>query len=726
VRIVGCIFVLGVASLCCGQALNDPINSHLSNLVANVLNYGAVLGRTTVDGAMTATSSTFGATGSSTSPATTSGTTSFNSEVVISAYAFSAAGGSFTAPGTPTQRATLAASSGNYPGFWFGDQTIATAGSYSANTGTLTSSVWDAFAIPLIPTSGNTISFVNAASAHADAASLTVSKPASTATGNTMILCVQSFGSNNTWGIGGWNQLTNLLSGTLFMACYARVASASEPSSYTIAYPAGNSIQTSAVIATYTNVAAVDTTLTSATAAFTTADVGKYLCVWQITPNLSALNSASCGPIGIVANSTTVYALTANLNSSALSSSLIAIAADSSAAFSSAVSALASGGTVYVPAGVFLLRAGTIAIPVATNVNFVGAGSSTPLFVAGASGTGTRYIPTNPTGSSLIVVGDANNDPAIQYNFSVVGGQSPNGSVTRVSDISLLGTGQGGDGIDYYQTHGVFERLNIQGFLGNGILLEGGPTGSGFVGYVTVRDNLIQGNGLTDVYVAGGGDSPCCITIGPSNELNRAGTYPLEIGNSSSAIEVMGNDIQWSGNCSIYITVAALGINIHNNWLETGGICDVATAGLQAPVVVANYFNSNVTIESNGNSGWVIQGNRAADPIPQSGTLSLSTIDATNIGAGFSTSFTGTSGTASCTFGDLSGNVTVSCYLNGYANTSTAQTWTFPLPLITTPSVGGTSCGTYSPSASSTVLTLPANAAMTAETCQVIVNGQTS
>ena len=87
---------------------------------------------------------------------------------------------------------------------------------------------------------------------------------------------------------------------------------------------------------------------------------------------------------------------------------------------------------------------------------------------------------------------------------------------------------------------------------------------------------------------------------------------------------------------------------------------------------------------------------------------------------------TGTSGTATCSQGMQGTQKYASCYLNGYAQTGTAQTYTFPTAYSTTPILmeSGGSCGTYNPSVSSTTLTLPANAGMTAETCNVAVLGQ--
>lgn len=63
---------------------------------------------------------------------------------------------------------------------------------------------------------------------------------------------------------------------------------------------------------------------------------------------------------------------------------------------------------------------------------------------------------------------------------------------------------------------------------------------------------------------------------------------------------------------------------------------------------------------------------------------------------------------------------------NGYAQTGTAQTFTFPTAFSATPVLleSGGSRGTYNPTATGTTLSLPANAFMTAETCKVGLFGQ--
>ncbi|MGB8412643.1 MAG: hypothetical protein WCE23_07445 [Candidatus Binatus sp.] len=97
------------------------------------------------------------------------------------------------------------------------------------------------------------------------------------------------------------------------------------------------------------------------------------------------------------------------------------------------------------------------------------------------------------------------------------------------------------------------------------------------------------------------------------------------------------------------------------------------------------------------------------------------------------TTLTGTAGTAVCSQ-SMQGTLKIAtCYLNAYQETGTAQTVCFNGSGCTANLAGVNfsaapnilaSCGTYGPTSSATVLTLPANAGMTAETCNITAIGQ--
>jgi hypothetical protein len=94
---------------------------------------------------------------------------------------------------------------------------------------------------------------------------------------------------------------------------------------------------------------------------------------------------------------------------------------------------------------------------------------------------------------------------------------------------------------------------------------------------------------------------------------------------------------------------------------------------------------------------------------------------------------TGTAGTAVCSQ-SMQGTLKIAtCYLNAYQETGTAQTVCFSGSGCTANLTGVNfsaapnilaSCGTYEPSSTASTLTLPANAAMVAETCNITAIGQ--
>jgi hypothetical protein len=92
----------------------------------------------------------------------------------------------------------------------------------------------------------------------------------------------------------------------------------------------------------------------------------------------------------------------------------------------------------------------------------------------------------------------------------------------------------------------------------------------------------------------------------------------------------------------------------------------------------------------------------------------------------FISNFTGTSGTAQCSMGLNGVQKMVTCALNGYAQTGSAGTFAFLTPFAQVPLMTyGTGCTSFPPpSPSTTTLTLPSNASMTAESCEILVIGQ--
>jgi hypothetical protein len=168
---------------------------------------------------------------------------------------------------------------------------------------------------------------------------------------------------------------------------------------------------------------------------------------------------------------------------------------------------------------------------------------------------------------------------------------------------------------------------------------------------------------------------------------------------------------------SNFVQALRLGGNTFLNW-PVGLSCSGTTSNI---FLEPSYFSS-VATDYSSCSGVQVQGDELQNPAGASSPVPITL-------ASFSpptTTLNGVAGTAICGEGLESYPKIAVCVLNGYQETGSAQTWSFPIAFSTPPvlSESGGSCGTYNPSATASQLTLPANAAMTAETCNVVAIGQ--
>jgi hypothetical protein len=683
----------------------------------SITSFGATSGRAVIDGTMTTTNATFTANGNSTSPATPAGTTTFNNEVVVSAYAINAA---FTPPGTPTSRGVVASSAGNHTGLWMGDQSVASAGAYGANTGTISSSPWAVAAIPLIPKAGQTITFTTSTTASSSGATTSLNVSFSATAGQTMLACVSGFNGTSFGGPSGWSFIVNAANTTQQLTCWAKQAGSSEPGSYIFS---GKGQFISVVILEYANVAAIDAAITSATANFTQADVGKIFCAQGFAAAVGANlpgGSMPCTTLNLVSNGTTVYSLVMNTQAGTISNGGLMLGTDNTAAFTSAATAVsnAGGGTLQIPAGIWFLNAGNLNFPWNVVMNIQGVG------VQGALSYGTPVV---PGGSFVIGLPDSSNDPIIGTTTGPGTGLGNNQIMDFMTGVTIRSTetgtgpcikvamefftlsksalvGCGGDGIQFTLNNLVYTGLgqvlqNQLNFLGGyGVDLPASTLPSNFI----IDGNDMNYNLIGGIAIAGQQQ----VRIS-NNQLQFFTADAINItGTTSTAIAIGPSN--WINSPITYSTASVPGADIFDNYFELAGL--IKFNGTIGPKVTGNFF--------------AVAGNQFAGGSTQTNI----TMDATNQGANFTTSFNGTSGTAACTYGIQGGQTRATCFLNGYANTGAAQTWTYPLANATSPFLteSGGSCGSFNPSTSATVLTLPANAGMTAETCQIVVIGQTN
>lgn len=145
----------------------------------------------------------------------------------------------------------------------------------------------------------------------------------------------------------------------------------------------------------------------------------------------------------------------------------------------------------------------------------------------------------------------------------------------------------------------------------------------------------------------------------------------------------------------------------------------------------ANILNLNATTLTVSPNGLLVNGLTAAFPLGQFQSARIWT-DGTNYyaaatgGPAIISSLPGTSGTALCSESITGVSKTTVCFLSAYANTGTPQTYSYPVAFSATPVLleSSGSCGAYNPTTTAGTLTLPANAAMTPETCNVVAIGQ--
>jgi hypothetical protein len=191
---------------------------------------------------------------------------------------------------------------------------------------------------------------------------------------------------------------------------------------------------------------------------------------------------------------------------------------------------------------------------------------------------------------------------------------------------------------------------------------------------------------------------------------------------SQNAVQIYANDgVTLEGSCSFH--------------------ADCQFGAFEAPQgsPAVGMYSSGIISSSSNQVRWSSTSSTPGSPDTGLARAGAGIIEATNGSTGVAsleaasflstpaaTSQGGTSGSVSCSQ-SMTGTLKIAtCYMNGYAETGAAQTYNYPAAFVTTPVLmeAGGSCRTYNPSTSASVLTLPANASMSAETCSIVIIGQ--
>ncbi len=238
---------------------------------------------------------------------TTNYGTSGSPEVALALFSWNNGSGSgwSSPPSTGTNILSVSPAANEFAAY-VNYQSLTSPRSVSAVTGTYAGSgnvKWNADTLALIPTTGSTITirtptYVQQASGAGTTA--TVNAPSGEAAGDFLLVCAA-------WSTASGNRLqapaggvatilTNTLSTSDAMTCYAKMAGSSEPSTYTVTQT--TTTQITAFMMAFANVLYPDELLTSPSATFGSGDVGKDICVATIPQ--------SCGTIGAVVSGTSL------------------------------------------------------------------------------------------------------------------------------------------------------------------------------------------------------------------------------------------------------------------------------------------------------------------------------------------------------------------------------------------------------------------------------------
>jgi hypothetical protein len=558
----------------------------------------------------------------STSPTAPSVTTTQANDVLLSVFA---PGQTFSAPTPPpTQRALIQTSSGNYNGIYGGDQIIASAGA----TGTVVASQtpsqpWVGLNIALKTTGTSTVVGTPTTGTGSGASSVTVAAVTGTTSGNVDIGCVTWYGSGVTMTTpAGWTLMFPAYFGTAavsYVACYYKVSTGSTGSTTwtcsTICYPAGFIFERTNINAASGN----PNLLSSASATFTSADVGKLICVAQATSNGTEL----CTTIATYVDAHDVTLTAPNGAAGSLTGLEFVYGTSDDAAITRALAA-SCGGTLLFPTGIYVSN-GMQQTPCLTQPTIIqgsGAGlvdytSPSVITSGGNPGTAIWVLETSGMGSnsSLFYIGSGINSlsgavayykfPFTMQNIALlagIGGNHDGGCAT--CDAIYLNAGA--DTLDH---------VVIEGWGQDGIGLDGG------IWRLKVDGGISHSNGRYGVYSTASWSGGALQQLGFYNfesSFNQLDGFNIS---SFGGLNLVNSIVQWnvqqtsSGHCEVNLVSSQFGsavpgqANFLGSWFEkdsgstAGAVCaSPAAAGAFMSQDVFNLGYTNPYVCASGAS----------------------------------------------------------------------------------------------------------------------------
>lgn len=539
-------------------------------------------GKTVFDGAFTAAGSTVAFTSAtSTAPSTPTVTTVAANDTQVSIFLTST--GWTTTPSVGTTRSNITFTSSSY-GLFISDQVKATAGTTTAVSGTLASNNnWQTGTIALIPSGGTTTFVASSVASSTSTNSLTLTKPTGTTTGDYMLMCMGYL--DDTTPVlkvpAGFNMISGGYQSQANLVCYGKIAGASEPSSYAFSYAPYQNAGAAASMLTYRNTSGPDaptTTLTSATAAFTSGAVGNLLCVAGISGS-GSFTGQQCGTILTFSSSTAVNVSFPVYRT--FSAKQFSFGTNDDTAFSTMLSSApcsTTGCTVQLGAKHYELTAPISLVP-NVPVNIVGVSPSVPntantlingnTAVNANNGTQLQFMTQTMTQAGLSVKGVVNTTSTAvndtMSHFALIGGAG------NAAD------GGGADGLDVLNWQGaVIDTVFVYNFAGYGAYVDA-LTASSFKDYsenILFKNVNLGFNGLGGFKLGSG--------LAVPNLENTQFNWGIIEGNNGPAVtlaganiqgfQMVGNTIQWNNlstpNPEILVTGSVIGGTVENNYFE--------------------------------------------------------------------------------------------------------------------------------------------------------------
>ena len=437
-------------------------------------------------------------------------TTTVANSVVISIFDIFAVGASTPAGVTLRVSIPYTTSPSNF-GLAVYDQTVATAGVVPAVVVTTTNSnIWSACSVVMVPTSGHTVSFVAAASneiGNLVSTTMAVNVPSGYALGDALLGSVEVY----TATITPPTAFTTIFNGSLGVGLLQsesyKVASGSEPASYTWTQ-SSNAYGMAGFILDYRNVqVATASTITSASAAFTSADVGKCLCTAKTA---TGGTGQQCGTISSYISSSQVVP-SYTFGSAVASGGWVAYGTDNHAAFTSMMaSAPCSTRGCLVQFGPYNY-ATSLAFPtLPPNVGYVLSGTG-----GGASNMANNYLAVPlanaNAGTILDFLTTSLSGPAMQIGNTSTTSTTSKTLIENLSlygGVGLAGDGGGNDGIQWVDMQGgEMDHVGSFNFTGRCAFLSApGGTYEYYITGITIRDPYFSFCGGAGLQIGSGSE----------------------------------------------------------------------------------------------------------------------------------------------------------------------------------------------------------------------------